>query len=203
MLYHTLSVGEAFPAGTLNLDTGELKMVRRVSKKAVAKKAPAKKAQVTKKESKQEEQGTEGVSAEKKKGRRGSPKFSPTSVVNLRVEENPKRKNSKSYDRFELYEDGMTVAEATEAGVLYADLEWDFKHGFISVDGEFQDPPPKAPKKKKASKKKDEEEDRQNSEEEEDGDEDEDEGDDDSSEEDEDEEAEDEDEDDEEEEEED
>jgi hypothetical protein len=47
--------------------------------------------------------------------------------------ENPKRKGTKSYDRFAVYKNGMTVADAIKGGVLYADLSWDVGHGFIAV----------------------------------------------------------------------
>ena len=48
-------------------------------------------------------------------------------------ENNPKRKGSKSHAIFSKYRDGMTVAEAAEAGVSGADLTWDVKHGYISI----------------------------------------------------------------------
>lgn len=53
-------------------------------------------------------------------------------VITVLVE-NPKRKGSASYDRFELYENGMTVAQAKEAGVKPADVLYDLTHNFISV----------------------------------------------------------------------
>jgi hypothetical protein len=46
---------------------------------------------------------------------------------------NPKRKGSKSFDKFAKYKDGMTVEQAAAAGVTGADLSWDTKHGFIKI----------------------------------------------------------------------
>ena len=46
---------------------------------------------------------------------------------------NPKRKGSKSFDKFAKYKDGMTVEQAAAAGITGADLSWDTKHGFIKI----------------------------------------------------------------------
>jgi hypothetical protein len=72
---------------------------------------------------------------EKKMKQRGSPLFPSEGVITLRVEGNPKRKGSKSYDRFK-YRNGMTVSQAIaqEGGPTYADLKWDSEHGFIAVN---------------------------------------------------------------------
>jgi hypothetical protein len=53
--------------------------------------------------------------------------------IRLVVAENPKRVGSASRDRFALYRTGMTVAEATSAGVLPADIRWDLAHQFIEL----------------------------------------------------------------------
>ena len=47
---------------------------------------------------------------------------------------NPKREGSASAARFALYQDGMTVGEAMEAGVTRGDINWDAKHDYISVE---------------------------------------------------------------------
>jgi hypothetical protein len=72
---------------------------------------------------------------EKKMKQRGSPLFPSEGVITLRVDTNPKRKGSKSYDRFK-YRNGMTVAQAIaqDGGPTYADLKWDSEHGFIAVN---------------------------------------------------------------------
>ena len=54
-------------------------------------------------------------------------------VINLLATENPKRVGSASFDRFALYQDGMTVAEYLEAGGWRSDLRWDSKRGFIAL----------------------------------------------------------------------
>lgn len=48
------------------------------------------------------------------------------------VAENPKREGTASHARFALYKNGMTYAEALEAGVKNADIHWDMAHEFIS-----------------------------------------------------------------------
>ena len=62
--------------------------------------------------------------------------YPDNSVIRLKTEggKNPKRPGSKSFDRFAVYKDGMTVAEAVKGGVIYADLSWDVGHGFIAVE---------------------------------------------------------------------
>ena len=49
------------------------------------------------------------------------------------VEENPKRKGSKSAERFEGYKGASTVADALVAGVTYQDIAYDTGRGFIKV----------------------------------------------------------------------
>ena len=50
-----------------------------------------------------------------------------------KVVANPKKKGSKSYDRFELYKEGMTVNDALAAGVLRADIAYDSERGYITI----------------------------------------------------------------------
>ena len=50
-----------------------------------------------------------------------------------KVMANPKKKGSKSYDRFELYKEGMTVNDALAAGVLRADIAYDSERGYITI----------------------------------------------------------------------
>lgn len=76
----------------------------------------------------------EGQDGEKKVKQRGSPSFPSDGKISLRTEANPKRKGSKSYDRFAHYKNGMTVEAAVKAGVTYADLKWDTEHGFVAVN---------------------------------------------------------------------
>jgi len=79
-------------------------------------------------------ENTTAQDGEKKTKQRGSPSFPADGKISLRVESNPKRKGSKSFDRFAHYKEGMTVEAAVKAGVLYADLKWDTEHGFIAVN---------------------------------------------------------------------
>lgn len=55
-------------------------------------------------------------------------------VIRVLAESNPKKKGTKSYDRFELYEDGMTVQQFVRAGGKSADIAWDAERGFIRVE---------------------------------------------------------------------
>lgn len=92
---------------------------------------------------------------------RGLRGVSESAVIKMLAPSNPKRPSSKSYGRFALYTDGMSVKAALDAGVLTPDLAWDSKHGFISIEG--YDPgalitpkvrEPKAPKEKKVKEPK-------------------------------------------------
>lgn len=94
--------------------------------------------------------------AAKTRGIRG---LSESAEITLVAESNPKRPGSKSFERFALYQNGMTQGEALDAGVLTADLIWDSKHGFITIEGydpgEVVKPKarePKATKEPKAKK---------------------------------------------------
>jgi len=55
--------------------------------------------------------------------------------IKLNVRENPKRKGTASYDRFNLYltKKPKTVAEALRAGITRADLRWDAARNFIEL----------------------------------------------------------------------
>jgi hypothetical protein len=43
--------------------------------------------------------------------------FAPEQVIHLKVESNPKKPSGKSYARFALYEDGLTVAQYVQRSV--------------------------------------------------------------------------------------
>ena len=47
---------------------------------------------------------------------------------------NPKKVGSKSYERFALYREGMTVQEFLLLGGTSGDIRYDVEHGFIRVD---------------------------------------------------------------------
>lgn len=55
--------------------------------------------------------------------------------IKLNVRENPKRKGTASYQRFQLYftKKPKTVADAIEAGIWRADLRWDAARNFIDL----------------------------------------------------------------------
>jgi len=57
-----------------------------------------------------------------------------TLVITLTQEgHNPKRKPSKSFDRFDLYKTGMTVAEYIAAGGVAGDIMHDVNKGHITL----------------------------------------------------------------------
>jgi hypothetical protein len=86
------------------------------------------------------------------------------SIITVTTEDgkNPKREGSAAYARFELYEDGMTVKEAKEAGVTAVDIAYDSapERGYISLrpgvvadneDDDEESKPAKKSRKKKAA----------------------------------------------------
>ena len=64
---------------------------------------------------------------------RGNSHEKDTRVITVLSEKNPKKAASKSYKRFELYRNGMTVAEFIKAGGHAGDIDWDSKRKFITV----------------------------------------------------------------------
>lgn len=60
-------------------------------------------------------------------------KYNDNDRIMVLVAENPKRKGTASYDRFQQYHSINTVADALRDGITRADLIWDVKHGFISI----------------------------------------------------------------------
>ena len=57
------------------------------------------------------------------------------------TEHNPKKEGSKARAKFSLYREGMTIAQALDAGIPTGDLVYDRDHGFVvftstSGDGE-------------------------------------------------------------------
>jgi hypothetical protein len=49
------------------------------------------------------------------------------------VDENPKKKNTKAHDRFELYKDGIMVTTFLRNGGKRVDIDWDVTRGFIAI----------------------------------------------------------------------
>jgi len=65
------------------------------------------------------------------KGGRKS-KFEGTQKITVVAETNPKRGAAK--ERFAIYRSGMLVSTFFEKGGRLLDLNWDVKHGFVTVD---------------------------------------------------------------------
>jgi hypothetical protein len=55
-------------------------------------------------------------------------------VIRLLVDHNPKRKNSRSYEEFNRYKDGMTIKEFIKVGGHRASIRWDVNKGFIKLE---------------------------------------------------------------------
>jgi hypothetical protein len=103
---------------------------------------------------------TAEAAAPKEAAPRGPKDVALDAEITLVATENPKRVGSKAHERFALYQSGMTVKGALDAGITTPDLIYDSAHGFITIAG--YDPKvkflpkvkePKAPKEPKAAKK--------------------------------------------------
>ena len=67
---------------------------------------------------------------EEKKSRRRADK---SATIKLLVTANPKRQGTLTHARFELYRDGMTVAEYVKAGGRTGDINHDVTMGYIAL----------------------------------------------------------------------
>lgn len=56
-----------------------------------------------------------------------------TGTITILVAANPKKEGTKAYSRYALYEDGMPVQAALEAGVTAEDLRWDVQHKYVEI----------------------------------------------------------------------
>ena len=67
---------------------------------------------------------------EENKSRRRADK---SAIITIVATSNPKRKGTLTYDRFELYQNGMTVADYVKAGGRTGDVNHDHTMGYISL----------------------------------------------------------------------
>lgn len=80
------------------------------------------------------------VVEEKKEAEESTPKtsrrarFTEDQVITLLVNENPKRKGTMAWEKWEIYEDGMTVGEYLEAGGKRSTLLYDVEKGYIEIN---------------------------------------------------------------------
>lgn len=80
------------------------------------------------------------VVEEKKEVKESTPKtsrrarFTEDQVITLLVNENPKRKGTMAWAKWEIYEDGMTVGEYLEAGGKRSTLNYDVEKGYIEIN---------------------------------------------------------------------
>jgi hypothetical protein len=95
------------------------------------------------------------------RGPRDSKYFNLDDKITIITEggKNPKKPSSKSYKRFDLYKNGMTIREALSQGVYTADIIYDVQHKFIklehvrAVKAQIPEPKPRPKKEKKDEKK--------------------------------------------------
>ena len=59
--------------------------------------------------------------------------FVPDAKITVIAKDNPKRKGSKEAKRFDRYRNGMTVAQAKDAGMDNLNLTRDVERGYIKV----------------------------------------------------------------------
>ena len=62
-----------------------------------------------------------------------SKRYQRDQKVKLLVDSNPKQIGSKSYKRFNIYYNGITVGEFLDKGGITIDLKWDVEHNFIKI----------------------------------------------------------------------
>lgn len=53
--------------------------------------------------------------------------------LDLLVEDNPKRRNTQAFDRYELYRKVTNVGEALDLGITYRDIDRDYAAGNIAL----------------------------------------------------------------------
>ena len=74
------------------------------------------------------------VARTQQRSKRPRPVLRDDRIIRVLVDSNPKKPGSKTYERFELYEDGMTVQQFRERGGTSDDVKWDAERGFIRVE---------------------------------------------------------------------
>lgn len=114
---------------------GETIMAQR---EAMAEEAAAEKAE--EKEAKKKKKVAKKMKAKKakkmKKGKKTGKSRRPRVVdgkITMLVKENPKRKGSKAYKRYELYRKNKTIADFLEAGGKRSSIRYDERHKFIKT----------------------------------------------------------------------
>ena len=76
-------------------------------------------------------------SSRRSAGTSGGPKIAAPAPDDMRVivkvEPNPKKQGSKSFDRYALYQVGMTVSDFIRAGGSKGDVQWDVGRSYIEL----------------------------------------------------------------------
>jgi hypothetical protein len=61
-------------------------------------------------------------------------RYPKSSIITVLAEENPKNKGTLAFQRFALYQSGMTIAEYVAAGGRTGDIKNDVMSQYISVE---------------------------------------------------------------------
>jgi len=123
------------------MDEPEMDEAEEQEEKKPKKAKPAKKIEKTKKpvKEKKEKKDTKEKKGKKVKKEKKDRKSRGPRVVDGKItlieKENPKRKGSSAYKRYELYKKHKTVAGYLDAGGKRSSLRYDEKHGYIKLSG--------------------------------------------------------------------
>ncbi len=116
-------------------DEEEEKPKKKKAVKSSSKEKDEKSSKKPKKEVKKPKEKKDMKPAHGKKKKEGRGARIVDGKITLIEKENPKRKNSKAYKRYELYRKHKDVAAYIEAGGKRSSLRYDSKHGFIKLSG--------------------------------------------------------------------
>lgn len=133
---------EANRKRAMKMAKGEAKETKKVEKKVEEKskkekaKPEKKTIKVAKEKSTKKEKVTKKPAKSKEKKERKS--RGPAIVdgkITIIAKENPKRKGTNAYKKFELYKKHKNIASFLEAGGKRSSLRYDEKHGYIKISG--------------------------------------------------------------------
>jgi hypothetical protein len=118
----------------------EEKVTKKVEEKEVKTKAekPVKEKASKKEKSTKKEKPTKGKAVKGKKEKKERKSRGPVVIdgkITVLAKENPKRKGTNAFKKFELYKKHKNIASFLEAGGKRSSLRYDEKHGYIKISG--------------------------------------------------------------------
>jgi hypothetical protein len=118
----------------------EEKVTKKVKEKEVKTKAekPVKEKASKKEKSTKKEKPTKGKAVKGKKEKKERKSRGPVVIdgkITVLAKENPKRKGTNAFKKFELYKKHKNIASFLEAGGKRSSLRYDEKHGYIKISG--------------------------------------------------------------------